>query len=445
MSLRDRLFSNGSDSGGNKVTKVEDIDATNDSKSMLSKFINGTNYGPNYTKTGGQYKPTTKPTQLRPGLHQSTIDYRADPNVAAGHSAVTQHWGSDWKKANAATNPGGSSVSNAGNAYGDAWAKRLAAAPVAPADQLLYRGGSSLADAGYDREQYELEKEFNKRFNKNWDPTVTQNDERNLAGPEFNTESLYVDAGQGDNNPDIQALIDEIANTDDGTTPSARRAIKSPTLRGADDMAALHGIDYNLENMRKYLDDSTDAQYAGLDTDFSRLKRDFYNMSSRNADDLYGAFAQGDKSAAMTDSTGGSNLAAQMMALQSSATLSSQGATELAQAHADLVQEKGAAKAENAMNAMTMYNEMGINLATMSARELEALAETYAADIGYAATIDSAQMAAQAQKYASLQNRLGLENSANAQAAANKYSSDSSKRLVNDPGWLATQLNPANE
>ena len=399
--LRDTFLSDPSiDNDNNKVTKVKDIKAVSNKDSLLSRFLTANKGSSNATHRYWGDDPDTR-------SHPRSVPAKEEREL----TKVRNDLG------------GGSTLADAGKAYGDRW-KGIADA------EATRKGGSTLADAGTDYED-------------NWKGIIESGNKDTYGKPTIEgsgintTPELVIPTGPS-------ALETELVGTADGTSAAPRRTSKAPTLRSAIDMAEKHGLDYDMDNMRNLMDAATDAQYAGLDTDYKRMQRDFYNMSSRGADDLYKAVSTGDRNAAMSGATKGANLAEQLMSLQASADISSQGATELSQAHADLVQEKGAAKAENAMNALNMYNEMGIDLATMSARELEALAETYAADVGYEATIDSQRMASEASRYAALQNRIASENSAKAYADASKYASDSDTRLVNDPGYLSSILTPNN-
>lgn len=297
----------------------------------------------------------------------------------------------------------------------------------------------------YELEQAELKRQFDTLAKeKENGPSVDLSD-RNLDGlvdnPYYSAEHGYVPpttentGGKvGNDDTGIANIIEEIKAQDTSGGSHGRTA---PTTRAATDMAKLHGIDYNQDNIRNTLDDATKAKYANLDTEYARSLRDHYNMSARSADDLYKAINTGDRAATISGATGGTSLAEQLMAMQTSADATAAGGLELQQARTDLAREEGAEVAENASKALTMYNDLGINLATMSARELEALAETYAADIGYEATIKAAQLEKQAQEYAALQNRLGLENAAATSAAATRDASNANLRLLADPNYKA--------
>lgn len=273
-------------------------------------------------------------------------------------------------------------------------------------------GGSTLADAGSRRQENETTK-----------ATV------GYYGPEY----VPIDTPKPD--PELQKIKDELANLnpvyDDYTGNIGGR----PEMRSASDMADKHDIVYDLDRFNKIMRNATNEKYNNLDTEHARNQRDFYRMSGQNAVDLQSALMRGDRQAQMTGASRGTGVAEQLMAMQELGQTSAEGATEIGRLRADLVGQREAELAQNAMDAIEYYNTLGIDLGTLSAREQDAFVQAYGAEKAEAASRYEADMAYKASLKQALAQLEGVRSSNQTQIdianKTNKFQTD----LLNNPSY----------
>lgn len=172
-----------------------------------------------------------------------------------------------------------------------------------------------------------------------------------------------------------------IFDADDNRDSGGRSSYTRPELRSAASMAELAGINYDQAYIRKIMEDAVEKQYANLDTEYGRTQDMFYDVVANNADMLMGAMRRGDRDAVIAGTAGGTQAAGELSAMLGISKEHAQGATELAQSRSDLIAEREAAIAKVAVDALKYYNDLGINLMTLSNSELNALVTAYASEV----------------------------------------------------------------
>lgn len=171
-----------------------------------------------------------------------------------------------------------------------------------------------------------------------------------------------------------------------------------PTMRSGQSMADLLGIkrDYN-DILSKYTT-AVDKKYANLDTEFGRTQDMYYDTVANNADVLMGAMRRGDREAVQTGVAGGTQSAQDLSALLGVSAEAALGATELSQGRSDLVNERETEMANVTKDALKYYNDLGIQVGQLSASELNALTQAYAAQVATQGGIYNTDVLAKVEK-----------------------------------------------
>lgn len=157
-----------------------------------------------------------------------------------------------------------------------------------------------------------------------------------------------------------------------------------PTLRSGRSMAELLGVDYDYDNIHDSWKDAAEKKYANLDAEYGRTQDMYYDTAANNADILMGAMRRGDRDAVMAGTSQGTQASQELSALLGMSADAAQGATELAQGRSDLVNQRETELANVTKDAMKYYNELGVNLGQLSASELNALTQAFAAQVATA-------------------------------------------------------------
>lgn len=184
--------------------------------------------------------------------------------------------------------------------------------------------------------------------------------------------------------------------------------LERPTMRSGADMASHLGIVYDRALMENLMRDAVEKQYANLDSEYNRNQGLYYNNMNNLARSLSGAIRKGDMDAVRAGAAQGTNAATQLSALLGMSEQGSMGATELAALRGNLVNEREAALAKVAQDALKQYNDLGIQLGTLSNSEL-----------GHGAVMHSGDMASLWGAYTGLEGIKSNERINDAQLANN--------------------------
>jgi len=155
----------------------------------------------------------------------------------------------------------------------------------------------------------------------------------------------------------------------------------APELRSAASMARLMGINHDQGYIEDLMRSAAEEKYANLDVEFGRTQDMFYDAVANNADLLRDTLRRGDRDAVMSGMGSGTQSATELAALLGMGEQNAQGATELAQARGDLVQDREAELAQISVDALKYYNQLGLDLGALSNSELNALVTAYASKV----------------------------------------------------------------
>lgn len=155
----------------------------------------------------------------------------------------------------------------------------------------------------------------------------------------------------------------------------------APTMRSGQSMADHLGVRYDYNEIRDLMRNATEEQYNNMDNEFRRSQDVYYDSVASNADALLGVMRRGDREAAMTGATRGTQSAQELAMMMGASAEASAGATEMVQARDDLVRQRESALAQVETDALKYYNDLGLNLGQLSASELNALVTAYAAEV----------------------------------------------------------------
>ena len=155
----------------------------------------------------------------------------------------------------------------------------------------------------------------------------------------------------------------------------------APELRSAASMARLMGITHDQGYIEDLMRSAAEEKYANLDVEFGRTQDMFYDAVANNADLLRDTLRRGDRDAVMSGMGSGTQSATELAALLGMGEQNAQGATELAQARGDLVQDREAELAQISVDALKYYNQLGLDLGALSNSELNALVTAYASKV----------------------------------------------------------------
>lgn len=187
----------------------------------------------------------------------------------------------------------------------------------------------------------------------------------------------------------IQDILD-LTSDAYGYTPIETIQAVYPTLRSAQELAALYGLDYNLDNiyntLMKSVDEGYKVRYADQD-----IAEDKYYDNTATAQGTLMSTLDNQKSQAIMSGVNKGMQAAQ--ALSTMLGISQQfagGASQLAADRGKLSKEYSASKAQTGVNALTQYNTMGQQLADISKSIYSSDATSYAAQLGYNADANTA-------------------------------------------------------
>ena len=137
---------------------------------------------------------------------------------------------------------------------------------------------------------------------------------------------------------------------------------------------------------------------------------------------LLGTLRRGDRNAAISGASSGSQAATQLSALLGIGQQNAQGATELAQGRGDLVTKRETEIADAKNKSLKDYNDLGLTLGERISSIYNADMVGYSADTAADASTIAAQLAKDASNYAADQGLKGANAAANASVlAASKY------------------------
>ena len=207
-----------------------------------------------------------------------------------------------------------------------------------------------------------------------------------------------------------------------------------PEMRSGQSMAELLGILYDRGTFEEIMGDAVKAQFANLDTEYGRTQADMNRHMASNTDMLLGTMRRGDRGAAMTGATRGSQMASELGALLAASDDHAQVATGVAQERGDLVHQREAALAGVPVDALKMYNDLGLNLGQLSASELGHNAVMYSGEYASLAGLEAALRQQLSQDYnhaTGLQNNLDV---AHVQGAAQRAAAAAGSRAYDGYG-----------
>lgn len=155
--------------------------------------------------------------------------------------------------------------------------------------------------------------------------------------------------------------------------------IVRPELMTGKGLADHLGLVYDRAEIEKAMVDAAKAKYANLDNEFGRTQDAYYDSVAGNADMLLGTLRRGDRQAAISGASSGSQAATQLSALLGIGQQNAQGATELAQGRGDLVTKRETEIADAKNKSLKDYNDLGLTLG-------ERISSIYNADmVGFSA------------------------------------------------------------
>lgn len=196
--------------------------------------------------------------------------------------------------------------------------------------------------------------------------------------------------------------------------------IVRPELWSGSGLADHLGIVYDRAEIEKAMVDAARAKYANLDNEFGRTQDAYYDSVAGNADMLLGTLRRGDRQAAISGASSGSQAATQLSALLGIGQQNAQGATELAQGRGDLVTKRETEIADAKNKALKDYNDLGLTLGERISSIYNADMVGYSADQASNASTIAAQLAKEASDYAANQGLAGATAAANASIASSK-------------------------
>lgn len=213
--------------------------------------------------------------------------------------------------------------------------------------------------------------------------------------------------------------------TESNTSAVTPSSVVRPELLSGPELAKQLGLVYDRSEIEKNMVDAIAAKYANLDTEFGRTQDAYYDSVASNADALLGTLKRGDRNAAISGASSGSQAATQLSAILGIGQQNAQGATELAQGRGDLVTKRETENAEAKVKALKDYNDLGLTLGERISSIYNADMVGYSADKAGEASTNSALIAKDASNYAADQGLKGATAAANASvAAAAKYGSN---------------------
>lgn len=213
-----------------------------------------------------------------------------------------------------------------------------------------------------------------------------------------------------------------------------------PELMSGKDLAKLLGTVYDRGEIEKYMTDAVSKQYANLDTEYGRTQDAYYDAVGGNANMLLDTLKRGDRQAAISGAGAGTQAATSLSALLGISKDNAQGATELAQGRSDLVTKREADLAAAKNTALKTYNDLSTTLGERISSVHNANMVGYTGELGANASLSAAQIAAKAQNYAADQGLAGAQAAANASVQASKnYGGGSTNTALVDPNAQKNQ------
>ena len=243
----------------------------------------------------------------------------------------------------------------------------------------------------------------------------------------------YTQVGIDRQGPTSEEIVGGVGGSSSSRARGDIMAGPRPTLRSAQSMADLAGINYNQDYIRGLMEDAVNKQYANLDTEYGRTQDLYYDAVGNSADMYMGMLQRGDRDAVMSGTAGGTQAATNLSSMLALSQESALGATELAQGRSDLVTEREASMAKVATDALKYYNDLGINLMTLGNSELNALVTAYAAEVATEGGIYNTDVLADVERYKTdeagkveREKIASQEKMSNAELLAGKYDKTSS-------------------
>ena len=239
------------------------------------------------------------------------------------------------------------------------------------------------------------------------------------------TTPTYTGGGGGTGDSRIDAYIEWLQNKNEEADKRIYE-LEHPKVMTADELAALHGIDYNEQHILDEYNQRTNKYYQDAIDEYYNLRNNLVGQASRNnqrtVNDYLGEWDNAAPTAARRGEIAANALSAYM---NSNYALNTED-YNLAQAQNGLRSEWEAELAANPNTARQQYNAMGTTLAGLSANlntsqvkqyidQLDAYSQMYAAN----RAVSAAAAQGIASQYAGLANAAAT----NASTSAKKYNS----------------------
>jgi hypothetical protein len=171
----------------------------------------------------------------------------------------------------------------------------------------------------------------------------------------------------------------------------------APTLLDADTLAKMYGLDYNYNNIYNMMMDNVDKGYESRYADQATAENNYYDDAAAAQNTLLDTLSQQQSQAIATGASRGAQAANALSAVLGLSQNFASGATQLADARAQLSKQKAADVSQAGVNAFNTYNTMGQQLADISKNVYSSDTSRYVGGLDYnaAAASSNAQMAAQ--------------------------------------------------
>ena len=285
--------------------------------------------------------------------------------------------------------------------------------------------GSTTGDVknGEATRRYGNESTTGKLPNANSNNTTTSSDsEPSSSGT---TSTSYTGGGSGIGTSKFDAYIDWLQAKNKELDKRVYE-LEHPKVMTADELAALHGIDYNEQHILDEYNKKTNEYYQDAIDEYYNLRNNLVGQASRNNQRTINDYLGEWDNAAPTAARRGEIAANALSAYMNSNYALNTEDYNLAQAQNGLRSEWEAELAANPNTARQQYNAMGTTLAGLSANlntsqvkqyidQLDAYSQMYAAN----RAISAAAAQGVASQYAGLANAAAT----NASTSASKYNS----------------------
>ena len=285
--------------------------------------------------------------------------------------------------------------------------------------------GSTTGDVknGEATRRYGNESTTGKLPNANSNNTTTSSDSEPSSSE--TTSTLYTSGGSGIGTSKFDAYIDWLQAKNKELDKRVYE-LEHPKVMTADELAALHGIDYNEQHILDEYNKKTNEYYQDAIDEYYNLRNNLVGQASRNNQRTINDYLGEWDNAAPTAARRGEIAANALSAYMNSNYALNTEDYNLAQAQNGLRSEWEAELAANPNTARQQYNAMGTTLAGLSANlntsqvkqyidQLDAYSQMYAAN----RAISAAAAQGVASQYAGLANAAAT----NASTSASKYNS----------------------